>query len=286
MKRLLTTILTLLCLVPMGMAQHSLDSLFMTVTLHRDGSADVVELRYMDIGDEGTECFIKMYNMGDMDVSDLVVYEGLKEYVNEGSWDVERSRSEKAFRCGINETYEGKELCWGVGSSGEHVYGVRYKLHGLVKSYNDFDGFNHNFYEAANPAAEYARITFEFASDEFNTLIWEDSDTTRRIPLNMDYVHINNDELVIYSEENPGEVELRYPLDDIEIEQGSLNTENAAIWAFGFNGAINFEDNNVVAETNQELIEDDKMIVMMRFPKELFKPELSYPDKSFEPSTA
>lgn len=282
MKRLLTTLMTVLCLMPMALAQHSLDSLLMTVTFHRDGSAHVQEIRHMYIGDQGTECYIKMYNMGDMDVSDLSVYEGNVEYTNEGAWDVDRSRQEKAFRCGINETYEGKELCWGVGSSGEHVYLVCYTLRGLVKSYNDFDGFNHCFYDAGEPPAEYARITYMLDTGDFNALIYEDSDTTRSIPLNADRVFVENDELVIYSEEDSSDIELRYPVDDVEIRNGVLDTLNAAIWAFGYNGSINFNDGFVVGENSQELMEGDKMIVMMRFPKGLFQPTLSYPDKSFE----
>ena len=215
----------------------------MDVVIHHDGSADVQEIRQMRIGQEGTECFIKMYNWEDMDITRFSVREDSIVYHNEGrNWDVDRSRSEKAFRCGINEVIEGNELCWGVGSSGEHRYVVRYTIIGLVKSFSDYDGFNHNLYEAAIPAADYARITFRLDSD----------------------------------------VQLSDTLVSDSLRRDSLCRDNAGIWAFGFWGDIRFEGGKVVAETDTPMNEGNKMIVMMRFPKGLFAPTLSYPNKSFE----
>ena len=118
MKRLLTTVLAVAVALLSAWADHTLDSLNIRVTLHRDGSAHVTEHRHMHIGNDGTECYIKMYNMGDMAVSDLRVSEDMTEYVVDDEWEVNRSRTQKAFHCGINEVPEGKELCWGIGESG------------------------------------------------------------------------------------------------------------------------------------------------------------------------
>lgn len=139
--------------------QHRLDTVGICVLLYPDGHAYVQEERTMYIGDQGTECYIKFHNMGDMKVSlESVTDESGTDYLVEPSWDIDRSRSQKAYRCGLNRTNEGVELCWGVGSSGHHKYKVCYELTDLVQSYTDADGFHHNFYEAADPPAKYGYV--------------------------------------------------------------------------------------------------------------------------------
>ena len=61
------------------------------------------------------------------------------------NWDVDSSFGEKAGKCGILETDEGVELCWGISEYGENRYAIEYVLHDLVGSYSDADGFNHRF---------------------------------------------------------------------------------------------------------------------------------------------
>ena len=144
-------------------AQHRLVNLDIRVLINDYGNARVVETRTMDIDEEeGTESFIKMYNMNSMEVGELSVSDETGAvYEVESDWDVDRSRSEKAYRCGYNHTDEGVELCWGIGESGRRIYTVRYTLARLVKSYDDFDGFNFMFYESDNPYAENVTVTIE-----------------------------------------------------------------------------------------------------------------------------
>ena len=114
--------------------------------LRDDGAAVVTETWRIDVSDDITEWYLVADNMGRMSISDLQVHDETgNEYVNEGEWDVNRSRARKAGRCGLVTKSDGYEICWGVGSSGWHTYTVRYLLTGLVKGHEDMDGFNHMF---------------------------------------------------------------------------------------------------------------------------------------------
>lgn len=286
MKRLLFTLLAVLMVLPSALAQHSLDSLYIGVYLHRDGSADVYEYRYMHIGDEGTECYIKMYNLGDMDVTDFLVSEDSTAYTYEDKWDVDRSRSQKAFRCGINEVYEGKELCWGVGSSGYHEYLVTYKLRGLVKSYTDFDGFNFCFYEASNPPADNVRIVIRLDRSDFTWVRPQIGDSLYNYSLMKDSFVYNSqrDSLTMLHKDIANDTPITVPVKEARLVADSLTRDSTSIWAFGFHGVISFSDRGgVIAETDDVGLEDgERMIIMLRFKKCLFEPEINYPDKSFE----
>lgn len=110
-----------------------------SLTLHRDGSATVREAWDVCAAD-GTEWYLVRNNLGDIDILDLAVSdESGRAFVNEGEWDVDRSISEKAGKCGIVHTSKGMELCWGVGSLGNHKYNVSYTMTNAVKSLNDYD---------------------------------------------------------------------------------------------------------------------------------------------------
>ena len=285
MKRLLLTLLAVMAVLSGAIAQHSLDSLNMGVYFHRDGSAEVEEYRYMYIGDEGTECYIKMYNLGDMKVTDFQVSEDSITYTNEGAWDVERSRSQKAFRCGINDTFDGPELCWGVGSSGYHNYVIRYKLQGLVKSYSDFDGFNHCFYDAANPPAKNAFIIFKLDRSDFTWVRPVFKDSVYNYSLRYDSFAYNarRDSITFLHTAIPNDEPITVPAADAHIVRDSLRHDTTSVWSFGYHGYIVFTDHGgVAAGTEERMNEGDKMIVMFRFKKGFFEPTLCYPDKSFE----
>ena len=158
MRRLIAlTAITLVALT--CFAQHQLDYMMMNVVLDTNGDAYVQEMRVMDIGSYGTENYISFYNLPDgMELKDLSVREDTVNYIFDKYWDVDRTRAQKAFHCGFNYVSEGTEVCWGVGEAGRHTYIVRYVISNLVRSYEEADGFNHSFYEAADPAAEDAFV--------------------------------------------------------------------------------------------------------------------------------
>lgn len=115
------------------------------VLLHEDGTADITQVWDVKAA-KGTEYYIPQMNLGDMQIENLSVYdESGKPYIVEENWNVDRSIEEKSNRCGIHRIDEGVELCWGIGSYGDHTYTLNYRLTNLVKAYSDEDGFNSRF---------------------------------------------------------------------------------------------------------------------------------------------
>lgn len=178
MSRLWTFFLAaVLSLVAVPMSGSDVDSLRINVELRDNGSAIVTETWHIDVSDDITEWYLVADNMGQMTIEDLVVSdETIGDYLNEGEWDVDRSRAMKAGRCGLVTKSNGYEICWGVGSSGRHTYTVRYLLTGLVKGHEDMDGFNHMFV-ARNLGSSPKSIilTVRKAGMEFsteNTKVW------------------------------------------------------------------------------------------------------------------
>ncbi len=118
---------------------YSLDINYM---LQKDGSAVVTEIWDVDVV-EGTEWYLVRNNMRDIEVKDFKVSdEKWSCYLYDETWDIDRSLEEKAGRCGINETDEGLELCWGLGSYGRHRYAVVYTLTNAVQCMNDCEMFH------------------------------------------------------------------------------------------------------------------------------------------------
>jgi len=170
---------TLLCLFAITAiwAQNTITDLKISVIIFDNGSVSVEEERHVQVTDDGTESYITFNDMGDIELSALRVHDEQsdEDYVFEEEWDVDRSRQQKARRCGYHYTGEGVEICWGLGDTGDRVYTVSYKLSNLVKAYNDFDGFCHSFYESVGTAPEKAELIIRHERDSLtrdNTAIW------------------------------------------------------------------------------------------------------------------
>ncbi len=137
-------------------------SIEIDVILNEDGSADITQ-RWDVTTNKGTEFYITMSNMGDMEVQNFRVSDETgREFTFVENWDIDASLQEKAYKNGFNEISGGFEMCWGKGSYGSHRYTLRYTLTNLVKSYPDYDGFLTRFVnDQMSPSVEYAvvRIT-------------------------------------------------------------------------------------------------------------------------------
>ncbi|MGE4548173.1 MAG: DUF2207 domain-containing protein [Intestinibacillus sp.] len=136
----------LLCFaIPLTASAESVDSVTVDVTLDESGAAHVTEVWQID-ATQGTEWYLNKVNMGDMEITDFSVSDETgKQYTNEGAWDVDRSREQKAGKCGVVIKSDGYELCWGLGDYGERTYTASYTMTNFVKSYLDYDGFNVRF---------------------------------------------------------------------------------------------------------------------------------------------
>lgn len=174
MRRFLLPVAMLIAASVQVMAQ-SVENLSIRAVLHRDGSASVTQKWAAEVV-RGTEFYIPISNLKDMSVSNLRVNEGGREFVSEGTgWDVDRSITQKAGRCGIvDKGSEGVEICWGVGEYGKHVWNVSFDITGLVQALQDYDAFNFQF---VNPGLyappQQVRIVIE---NDFGA-IWTDEDT-------------------------------------------------------------------------------------------------------------
>ena len=300
MKRWISLLVALL-LVTTTFAQHSLKFLFIDVVLDTNGDAYVQEMRTMNIGSSGTENYIKFNNLQDgMELKDLSVLEDSVVYTFDKHWDLDRSRSEKKYHCGFNYTDEGTEVCWGVGDEGYHFYRVRYVITNLVRSYEESDGFNHSFYEAAFPAAESAYVniralqrneSLQYTSDDIWSLPCFQV-TTPKQWVDMNLSSENKESAEVAGDSTVVAVDIALALDSLllakePVERLRLDTlqhPSTKAWAFGFYGYLLFTDDGVLRAQNDStyMTNSNSIIVMAEFEKGLFNPAMKGEVSKFE----
>lgn len=139
MRRLILCLAAAITACAAAWAGPAIRDIDVNVVLHADGTASVTEVWDVTVTD-GTEWYLVRDNLDGISIYDLsVTDENGQTFTNEGDWDVDRSRSQKAGKCGIVQKRNGCELCWGVGSYGDHTYTVTYTMSGVVDSYTDYD---------------------------------------------------------------------------------------------------------------------------------------------------
>ena len=141
---LLITIFCIALMVPAASAANRVPEMEIEVALCPDGSAYITQTWSTDT-DEGTEFYLALNDSGYLSITDFSVADANGSYTFVENWDINATFEEKANKCGIVETDDGVELCWGISEYGENRYVIEYALHGLVGSYSDADGFNHRF---------------------------------------------------------------------------------------------------------------------------------------------
>ena len=157
----------LLATAPSTISASEIDTIDIKVVLDSFGTAHVQERWKVVVDNSNTEWYISMKNFGNMVISDFKVYDNDQNYYlsDDSPWNVDRSRDEKAGKCGVNALQGNDcELCWGVGSSGSHCWTAEYKINGFVKRFDDGCGFNHCFINhdmSAGP--KYTRTTISMA---------------------------------------------------------------------------------------------------------------------------
>lgn len=124
-------------------AKNHVDTIDMDVSIHQNGSATITQ-RWVGTFDEGTEIYLPIEDKN-LNVKNLKVWKGGREYLEANGWNVDWSFESKKWRCGINRTSKGVELCFGISEYGESIYTFSYDIDPLVKSYIDADGFNFQF---------------------------------------------------------------------------------------------------------------------------------------------
>lgn len=138
--------------------------------LSENGDAQITE-RWDVTVTGGTEWYLSFNNLGNMTIENLsMTDETGQHYANVGSWDTERSLEEKAGQCGIiDKGGSSYEICWGVASYGDHQYTLSYTLTGLVKRYDDYEGFNHIFItKGLSAPVDHADVTIRYPGRSLN----------------------------------------------------------------------------------------------------------------------
>ncbi|QIB70327.1 DUF2207 domain-containing protein [Aminipila butyrica] len=157
-------------------AEDAIPAIDIDVIVQGDGSAVITEMWTVRGVSSGTEYYKALNNMEGMSVHSLVVKdESGKQYRTLDNWNTDLSREEKANTCGILKTSEGYELCWGIGSYGDHQYTIQYVVEGLVKNYGDYAGFYHQFLGDLSSAPEAFSVKIRAADTaltEKNARIW------------------------------------------------------------------------------------------------------------------
>lgn len=137
MKRFLLSVLGLLACAILARA-GAIRSISVNVSLDRGGNAHITEI--WDIyADEGTEWYLTRENLAGMTIRDFRVSENGVVFEDVGEWNVNRSLKEKAGKSGMVHKRKGVELCWGLGSMGDHIFTVSYMLTGAVRTLRDYD---------------------------------------------------------------------------------------------------------------------------------------------------
>ena len=226
-KKLLTAVPLILILCSGSvLAENNVSEIDISVTVRNDGSAYIVQ-NWRGEFNEGTENYIPINTYG-IELSNFMVSDENGTYSLQNSWDVDASFEEKARKCGINETADGIELCFGISEYGENRYAIEYVVKDFIKSYTDYDGTNFMF---INPNMS------TFPTDGHINIVMENST--------------------------------------------ALDENNARIWAFGYDGNIEFQNGAINAWTTQALNNDASMIVMLELDKGIIYPQAEV-NKSFE----
>ncbi|HBD01236.1 MAG TPA: DUF2207 domain-containing protein [Lachnoclostridium sp.] len=180
-KKLFTFFVLFSVLFILGAAQvfakeDAIPSINLEVILQSDGSAVITEIWDVRGVSSGTEYYKALNNMDGMSVDSLAVWdESGTQYKTLDGWNTKLSREEKSGTCGILKTSDGYELCWGIGSYGNHQYTIQYTVEGLVKDYGDYAGFYHRFISELSNAPESAYIKIRMADTSLtanNARIW------------------------------------------------------------------------------------------------------------------
>ena len=115
---------------------NSIDKISMDIYIEENGDAKVTET-WKCYTNQGTEVYHPYFNLGNSQIQNLEVREGSKKYDTLDRWNTSASFETKAYKCGINKVSNGVELCWGMSSTGNHVYTVEYEITNFVSELTD-----------------------------------------------------------------------------------------------------------------------------------------------------
>lgn len=135
MKKLLYILIISLLFIPNVLA-NEINKISMDVLINADGSAKIKET-WSVYSSSGTEIYKTYNNVGTSEFKDFKVSLNGREFTNIGSWLVNASFSDKAYKNGINYISDGLELCFGISAYGNQTYTFEYTITDFVIELND-----------------------------------------------------------------------------------------------------------------------------------------------------
>lgn len=160
-------ILILICSVVQANEMRSID---MNVFIDENGNANVTET-WQYYSDSGTECYHSYKNLGNSKIKNLIVSDDVMTYEILDGWDVNGSFDDKKYKCGIDNTSDGIEICWGISEYGNKEYVVNYVITNFVSELND------------SQMAYWELIPQGTAPQEASITIWSELDYEDTLPV-------------------------------------------------------------------------------------------------------
>ena len=156
-----------MCSVVQANEMRSID---MNVFIDENGNANVTET-WQYYSDSGTECYHSYKNLGNSKIKNLIVSDDVMTYEILDGWDINGSFDDKKYKCGINNTSDGIEICWGISEYGNKEYVVNYVITNFVSELDD------------SQMAYWELIPQGTAPQEASITIWSELDYEDTLPV-------------------------------------------------------------------------------------------------------
>jgi len=136
MKKILLFIALLFLPIFVYASDDVINNFDMNIYIDSDGTAHVTET-WDATANMGTEFYRSYYNYGNSQFSSFIVTMDDKPYTNIGTWDLDASLEQKAYKNGFNFVDSGIELCFGKSTMGRHTYVSKYIISNFVLETTD-----------------------------------------------------------------------------------------------------------------------------------------------------
>lgn len=124
---------------------NTINSINIDAFIDENGNAKITEIWDADLT-QGTEGYRPFSNMDNKVISNFkVTDESGRVYETLNNWNVNKSFSEKSYKCGYNKTYDGVELCFGISKYGHKTYTLKYDISNFITEYTDTQGIYFKF---------------------------------------------------------------------------------------------------------------------------------------------
>lgn len=231
---------------------NNISKISMDIYVDNNGDAYITEVwnAYLSSGTEGYRYY---GNLGNSEILDYTVSDQTKTYTSynsSGSWNVNASFDDKAYKYGIYDAGDHKELCFGISNYGSNIYTLKYKITGFVATTEDSDII---YWELIPSNLDVDNVYIKIHSD-FNyedTLdVWGYGNYGGYAYVYDGYIEISNDSLS--SNE--------YVVALVKFEKGTFNTTNEISGNFdkyyemAENGATHYENKTSIFATIMGII--------------------------------